>query len=66
MAIVGNLYKLETQFSNKGLSPVFEYLKAALDVESSVHQRVFSLPLGSFEKTVLGNGIFAYAQVAMT
>lgn len=66
MAIVGNLYKLETQFSNKNLSTVFEYLKAALDVQSDIHKRIFALPPDSFEKTILKNGIFAYEQVAMT
>ena len=66
MAIVGNLYKLEKQFSNKNLSVVFNYFKQALDANTDVHKRIFELPVGSFEKVTLKNGIFAFEQVALT
>jgi len=66
MAIVGNLYKLEKHFENVRLNPVFDYLKLATDVSSSVYKKLFSLPVGSFEKIVIDDAIFGYLQVEMT
>ena len=66
MAIVGNLYKLEKQLTDPNLSIVFDYLKQALDVNTSVHKSIFELPVDSFEKVILTNGIFAFQQVALT
>lgn len=66
MAIVGNLYKLEKQLTDTNLDVVFNYFKQALDINSSVHKRIFELPTGSFEKETLKNGIFAFEQVALT
>ncbi len=66
MAIIGNLYKLERQLIDTNLSVVFDYFKEALDINSNVHKRIFGLPIGSFEKVTLKNGIFAFEQVALT
>lgn len=66
MAIIGNLYRLEAQYKNVNLKTVFEYLKQTLDSRSKTHKRIFALPVGSFEKVDLKNGIFTYEQVAMT
>lgn len=66
MAIIGNLFKLEKQLSDKNLKAVFEYFKQALDSNSEVNKRIFSLPAGSFEKVPLTDGIFALEQVFYT
>ncbi len=67
MAILGKLYKLERFLGNrKELGPVFDYFKQALDPNSSVHRRIFSLPVGSFEKVPLTGDIFALEQVFLT
>ena len=66
MAIVGNLYKLEKHFENVRLNPVFDYLKLATDMSSSVYKKLFSLPVGSFEKHILDDGIISFLQVDYT
>ena len=66
MAIIGNLYKLEKQLSEKNLQVVFEYFKAALDESSEVHKRIFNSPVGSFVKLPLTDDIFALEQVFYT
>lgn len=66
MAILGNIYKLEKQLKNKSLNAVFEYFKQALDENSDIHKRIFSLPPGSFEKVPLTDDIFALEQVFYT
>jgi YhcH/YjgK/YiaL family protein len=66
MAILGNIYKLEKQLKNKSLNAVFEYFKQALDENSDIHKRIFSLPPGSFEKVPLSENIFALEQVFYT
>lgn len=66
MAIIGNIYKLEKQFSRESLNVVFDYLKQALDENSDVHKRIFSLETDSFEKVYLNDEIFAFEQVAFT
>ncbi len=66
MAIIGNLYKLEKQLSDKNLSVVFDYFKQALDITSDIHKRIFNLPVGSFEKMTLTDDVFALEQVFYT
>ena len=66
MAIIGNVYKLEMKFKNKNIDVVFKYLKDALDVNSDVHKRIFSLKDGSFDKVYLSDEVFAYEQVTYT
>ena len=66
MAIVGNLYKLEKHFSQPTLGLVFTYLKKALDESSDVSKHLHALPLGTFEKHTLEDGVFAFLQVAHT
>ena len=66
MAMIGNIYKLEKQLSNKNLDIVFDYFKQALEEGSEVYKRVFSLSSGSFEKVLLANDIFVYEQVDYT
>ena len=66
MAIIGNLYKLEKQLSEKNLSIVFDYFKTALDSSSDVHKRIFNSPVGSFEKLSLTDDVFALEQVFYT
>lgn len=66
MAIIGNIHKLAKQLEAKKLDIVFDYLQQALDEDSEVHRRIFSLPAGSFEKVPLRDGIFALEQVFYT
>lgn len=66
MAIIGNLYKIEKQLTDINLNVVFDYFKQALNKNSSIHKRIFGLPLDSFEKVTLENGILAFEQVAVT
>jgi len=66
MAIIGNLYKLEKFLQEKNLEVVFEYFKEALDIESDVHKRIFSLNAGAFEKVNITDNIFALEQVFYT
>lgn len=66
MAIIGNLYKLEDFLKDKNLSIVFDYFKKSLDNNSDINKRIFSLPIGSFEKVDLTDDIFALEQVAYT
>lgn len=66
MAITGNLYKIETLLSKRNLDIVFEYLKSAANPESEVHKRIFSRPIGAFEKVPISDSIFALEQVFMT
>lgn len=66
MAIIGNIYKLEKFFKEKNLNIVFDYFKQAIDENSEVHKRIFSLPVGSFEKVNITNDIFALEQVFNT
>ena len=66
MAIVGNLYKLEKHFADKRLAFVFSYLKKALDKESDISKHLHALPLDTFEKHTLEDGVFAFLQVAHT
>lgn len=66
MAIIGNIYKLEEFLKDKNLNIVFDYFKQSLDKESEINKRIFSLPIGAFEKVELANDIFALEQVAYT
>ena len=66
MAIVGNLYKLEKHFSQQKMKLVFSYLKKALDETSDISKHLHTLPLGTFEKHTLEDGVFAFLQVAHT
>jgi len=66
MAIIGNIYKLQKQLSNKNLDIVFEYFLQALDVNSFIHKRIFDLPINSFEKIYISDEIFALEQVFYT
>ena len=66
MAIIGNIYKLEFFLENKGLHVMFDYFKQAIDFQSDIHKRIFSLPVGSFEKINITDDIFALEQVFYT
>ncbi len=66
MAIIGNIKKIEKLFADKNLSVVFKYFNEALDVNSKIHQRIFNLPVGAFEKIDITNNIFALEQVFYT
>lgn len=66
MAIIGNIYKLEKFLKNQDLHLVFDYFKQALNPKSDVHKRIFSLPVGSFEKVYITEDIFALEQVFFT
>lgn len=66
MAIIGNIYKLEKFLQEKNLEVVFAYFKEALDAQSEVHKRIFSLNAGAFEKVEIRDDIFALEQVFYT
>ncbi len=66
MAIIGNINKLEQFLSKQNLQIVFDYFRQALDRNSDVHQRILNLPVGSFEKVVLSEDVFALEQVFYT
>ena len=66
MAIVGNFYKLEEHFNSENLNLIFSYLTQVLDKTSDVSKHLRSLPLDTFEKHMLGEGVFAFLQVANT
>jgi len=66
MAIIGNIYKLEEFLKDKNLDIVFDYFKQAIDTNSDIHKRIFSLPTGSFEKVALTDDVFALEQVFYT
>jgi YhcH/YjgK/YiaL family protein len=66
MAIIGNIYKLENFLKEKGLDVGFEYFKQAIDTDSEIHKRLFSYPVGSFEKNYITDDIFALEQVFYT
>ena len=66
MAVIGNIYKLEKYFGHRDLKIVFEYFKAALDEAAAVHKRIFSLPVGAFEKVNIADDVFALEQGVWT
>lgn len=66
MAILGRFDKLATQLGPQVPDIVFDYLSEAMDEDSNVHQRILSLPTGSFERVDLGDGVFALEQVFYT
>lgn len=66
MAIIGNIYKLENFLNKKELKIVFNYFKEAINKNSEIHKRIFSLPIGSFEKVNITEDIFALEQVFYT
>lgn len=63
MAILTNINNLEKFLKNK---VVLNYLQLVNLNNSKDRKRIFSLPIGSFEKYDLGNGIFALEQSYMT
>jgi YhcH/YjgK/YiaL family protein len=66
MAIIGNIYKLENFLNKKELKIVFNYFKEAINKNSEIYKRIFSLPIGSFEKVNITEDIFALEQVFYT
>jgi len=66
MAIIGNIHHIQKRLSKQNLNIIFDYLTQAVDTNSHVSQQLFSLPLNSFEKVALEDGIFAFLQVATT
>ncbi|MBU1216497.1 YhcH/YjgK/YiaL family protein [bacterium] len=66
MAIIGNVYKIEKFLKDKNVKVVFDYFKEALEKNSKVSQRIFSLPLGSFQRYDINEEIFAIEQVFYT
>lgn len=66
MAIIGNISKIETFLKDKNLEIVFDYFKQAIDKNNEIHKRIFNLPVGSFEKMMIDDDIFALEQVFYT
>ena len=66
MALIGNIYKLENFLKDKNLQIVFDYFKQAIDKNSDINKRIYSLPVGSFEKVMITDDIFALEQVFYT
>jgi YhcH/YjgK/YiaL family protein len=66
MAIIGNIHKLEAFLKDKNLDVVFNYFNQAIDKNSDIHKRIFNLPVGSFEKVLIKDNIFALEQVFYT
>ncbi|MBU1928160.1 YhcH/YjgK/YiaL family protein [bacterium] len=66
MAIIGNVYKVEKFLKDKNVKVVFDYFKEALEKNSKVSRRIFSLPLGSFQRYDINEEIFAIEQVFYT
>lgn len=66
MAIIGNIKKIEKFLEDKDLKIVFDYFKQAIDKNSEVHKRIFSSPVGTFEKVNICDDIFALEQVFYT
>lgn len=62
MAIVTTVVNISQYTSNK---VVLDYIKL-VGSNSTDRKRIFDLPLGSFEKHDLGNGVFALEQSYMT
>jgi len=66
MAIIGNFFKLKEQFKDKNLDIVFKYFSQAIDKNSLINKRIYSLPIGSFERVNISDNIFALEQVFYT
>jgi biofilm protein TabA len=66
VAIIGELSSVQRLFFKDQLRIVFDYLNEAVDIHSAVHKRIFSRPLGAFEKVDLTDNIFALEQVFET
>lgn len=63
MAIIGNLFKIEHFLKKEKLQPAFDYLKTALDPNSTVYKRIMNYSVGSFEKVNISEDMFALEQV---
>ncbi len=63
MAILTNIDNLEKFLKNE---IVLNYLKSVDKIDSNDRKRIFTLPIGSFEKYDLGSGIFALEQSYIT
>lgn len=66
MAIFGQISKVKEILCAEQYGQVFEYFSKALDKDSDVSKRIFSLPVGSFEKFQINDTIFAIEQVFYT
>jgi biofilm protein TabA len=66
MALIGNINQIEKFMHFPNADKIMAYLKEALDKNSSVWNRIKSLPVGSFEKLYLTDEIFAIEQVFYT
>jgi YhcH/YjgK/YiaL family protein len=66
VAIIGKLSSVQNLFFKDQLRIVFDYLNEAIDVHSVVHRRIFSRPVGAFERVDLTDNIFALEQVFET
>ncbi|WP_304543447.1 YhcH/YjgK/YiaL family protein [Sulfurimonas microaerophilic] len=66
MAIIGNLYKVESLFKEKKFAVVFDYFKQVLDPDNKIHKRLKALSSGSCEKYMLNDDIFVLEQVFYT
>lgn len=66
MAIIGNIFKIESFLKIKNLDTVFAYFKQSLEFNSEINRRIFELPIGSFEKVNITDEIFALEQVFLS
>jgi len=66
MAIIGNVFKLKIFLKKHKLEKVFDYLEQALNPNSEINKRIYSLPVGSFDKVQIDDDIFALEQVFYT
>ena len=66
MAIIGNVHKIEKFLNDKNLEIVFAYFKQAMQKDSEVSKRIFSLPVGSFQRFDITEDVFAIEQVFYT
>lgn len=66
MAIIGELDSVREKISTGGLDYVFDYLSNANTEGSEIRSRIFSRPIGAFEKVNLTDDVFALEQVYYT
>ncbi len=66
MAIISNFNNLKPFLKRKKLEIIIEYFQEALNNSSKIHNRIKSLPIGSFEKVILTKDIYALEQVFYT
>lgn len=66
MAIIGKLSAVHDRYFRDHLDEVFSYLRDASTEKTDIRKRIFSRPMGAFERVDLTSGIFALEQVFET